>query len=517
MTMKSINANQNNSYFSALAQFFLPRNSERSLARDLGIRLVLAISFSLLCGGIAFIIFEARRDTVNLKLAVKQNATELASALALPLWSFNEVEIASIIKGQGASSDVSAITVKDDLGKVVSSFKKVNWRNDFTAAQEIKYKTHVMGKIIVSGSFHSLYVRAFTNMALSGLLTILAIVVTASLIQPLTRAFLEIPLLNLGSGIRKIASGRYREKIPLPPQFELARIIREVNFMAEKIESREEEIKANVIAATQLASEITTAQTVQRSMMGINAQGSEEKVALFYKPVETVSGDWVVTFSCDDRNIVYAMVGDVSGHGIAQGLVTMAAFGALQTLRPLIQVQSAFFSPATILSLLRHSLEHLLQECSLSMTVSILRIDLKSRTVAMSSAGHPLPILIRNTSQGMVIKPLAAKPQTPLGLHLDEATNGRVIFVDTVHKIEEKDLICLFSDGLTEARSEHKKQFGSPMIKSLKMLKGSMRSTQLLEYILEKFNRHVDGVPVVDDICLLVIDTKMDEAHDEVA
>ena len=151
------------------------------------------------------------------------------------------------------------------------------------------------------------------------------------------------------------------------------------------------------------------------------------------------------------------------------------------------------------------------------MTVSILRIDLKSRTVAMSSAGHPLPILIRNTSQGMVIKPLAAKPQTPLGLHLDEATSGRVIFVDTVHKIEEKDLICLFSDGLTEARSEHKKQFGSPMIKSLKMLKGSMRSTQLLEYILEKFNRHVDGVPVVDDICLLVIDTKMDEAHDEVA
>jgi phosphoserine phosphatase RsbU/P len=496
---------------------FASKFGDRSLAYEFGFRLGLALSTTLMCAGILYFAVQSRGERIALHNQIKTDTRELAGLLALPLWTFNETEIKSLIMVHARSPEIGAITILDDEGKTITSIQKPGTVSDLSFSKGVIYKGYLVGKVKILASSKPLYLRAIQNLALTGILTLAAIFVTALLIRPLVARFLDDPLQRLAAGIQKIASGRYQEKLISPPQRELSRIVNEVNFMAEKIESRELQIKETMVASTQLQSELAIAETIQRSMIATAGVNAAKRVSQFYQPMANLSGDWMTTFECDNGMTIYAIVGDVTGHGIPQGLVTMAAFGSLQTLRPLIQENSPAFTPATILNILRTALTSLLHECSLAMTVSIIKIDLLNRQVIMSSAGHPLPILIRPTDSGVKTKTLTAKPQSPLGYEFLFPTSDLPSYQDTVHELEDNDIVCLFSDGLTEALNKQKKPFINSFIRTLRTLDHQFSPPELVNKILRNFDAHTEGVAVSDDICLLVIETKREKNHDAVA
>jgi sigma-B regulation protein RsbU (phosphoserine phosphatase) len=251
-------------------------------------------------------------------------------------------------------------------------------------------------------------------------------------------------------------------------------------------------------------------------MIATRGFNSARRIAQFYQPMNNLSGDWMSVFECDNGRSIYALVGDVSGHGIPQGLVTMAAFGSIQTLRPLIQQNSKSFTPAAILNILRSSLVTVLHECQLAMTVSIIKIDLETRKITMSSAGHPLPIVMRPTDKEMKLVTLTAKSQSPLGYEFLTQTTSPVPYRDTTHTIEAEDTLLLFSDGLVEARNTLEKTFQKDFIKSLKKVERRFPPSILLDKILQSFQNFTVGSPSADDICLMIIDTRKDEKYEDV-
>ena len=266
-----------------------------------------------------------------------------------------------------------------------------------------------------------------------------------------------------------------------------------------------------------LKTELGIAETLQRSMNATRGFNTARRVAQYYQPMENLSGDWLTVFECDKGRTLYAMVGDVTGHGIPQGLVTMAAFGAIQTLRPLIQQNSKSFSPATILNILRSTLVTILHECQLAMTVSVIKIDVASRQVTLASAGHPFPLVLRPAESNMKVVPLGAKAQSPLGFEFLTKATAPPPYRDTIHRLQDDDIICLFSDGLTEARSKNDVQFQRAFIKMLRSLDRRYPPSVLLDRVLQRFQSHMEGTYVDDDICLMVIDTRKDEGHEAVA
>lgn len=488
--------------------------SGRSIAKDLAINLVTALSLSLLLVGVVNFVYQTSSDDKELRARVRETSNNLAVYLAFPLWTYNEVDIKSLINRYGSSEDITAIILTDDSGQAVYNYSKKGRDRDIAVARDVSYKDKRIGRLRVFASTSPLYFRALRNFALTLVSIILAITIVSLLILPLLNKYLDEPLLKLVSGIQKIASGQYKEPLPTVPQIELARITDEVNYMAEKIALREQQIKDSMRASTVLKTEIGMAETVQRSMTATQGFNTARRVAQYYQPMTNLSGDWMTAFECDEGKTIYAVVGDVTGHGIPQGLVTMAAFGAIQTLKPLVQQNSKSFSPAAILNILRSSLVTILHECKLAMTVSIIKIDVHARKLTMSSAGHPLPIVVRFKDNNLGIHSLPAKPQSPLGFEM--LTYSVIVppFVDTTHDIAPDDLICIFSDGLTEATNKQNMTFQKPFINALKGLDRRYPPSVVLDRVLNALQKHMQNASIADDICLLVIDTKKDISYD---
>ncbi len=490
---------------------------QRTIARDLASRLVIALSVSLLIAGFLSFIYQIRSDRNELRDRLAASAANLSTLLALPVWTYNETEIKSLAGTHGLDEGISSVKVYDDTGKVITEIKKNGKSTDLKITRDIAYKGRKIGKITIAATTASLYLNALRTLGSTFVLTLLSILVVILLVIPLVEHFLEMPLNKLVSGIQKIAGGQYRDKLPPVPQKELAKITDEVNYMADKIALRERQIIESMQSATILKTELGIAETLQRSMNATRGFNTARRVAQFYQPMSNLSGDWMTVFECDKGRTIYAIVGDVTGHGIPQGLVTMAAFGAIQTLRPLIQQNSKSFSPATVLNILRSTLVTLLHECQLAMTVSVLKIDVASRQVTMSSAGHPFPFVLRPHGNVMKILPLGAKAQSPLGFEFFTKTTAPPPYQDTVHSLGPDDTICVFTDGLTEARSKTEATFQRSFVKMLRSLDRRYPPSVLLDRILQNFQTHMDGASATDDICLMVIDTRKDEGHEAVA
>jgi serine/threonine protein phosphatase PrpC len=77
-------------------------------------------------------------------------------------------------------------------------------------------------------------------------------------------------------------------------------------------------------------------------------------------------------------------------------------------------------------------------------TALIAQLDLDSGELRWISAGHPPPLLIRG---GRRAHSLEAKPVPPLGVKLDHAPPNVA-----VESLEPRDLLLLYTDGLTDAR-----------------------------------------------------------------
>lgn len=502
---------------SSMSRLIKTKYTGRSIARDLAINLVAALSASLLCVGILSFLYQTRSDDKELRTRIRDNTTNLAEYLSFPLWTYNEVEIKSLVTRYLSSEDIAGITLVDDAGQVVINMKKPDHDRDIGAAKDVVYKGKKIGRVRVFASTDPLYFRALRNFALTVVIILFAIFIVALLILPLLNKYLDEPLLRLVAGIQRIASGQYKEVLPSVPQLELARITDEVNYMAEKISIREHQIKESMRASTVLKTEIGMAETVQRSMTATQGFNTARRVAQYYQPMTNLSGDWMTAFECDQGKTIYALVGDVTGHGIPQGLVTMAAFGAIQTLRPLVQQNSRSFSPATILNILRSSLVTVLHECQLAMTVSIIKIDVQARKLTMSNAGHPLPLVVRVRDKSVNVSPLTAKAQSPLGFEMLTQSVTVPPFVDTMHDLEPDDTICIFSDGLTEAKNKSSQAFQRVFLNTLRHLDRRYPPSVVLDRVLQALQKHLNGADIADDICLMLIDTKKDSAYDVAA
>ncbi len=189
--------------------------------------------------------------------------------------------------------------------------------------------------------------------------------------------------------------------------------------------------------------ELEYAREIQLSMLprGAPKVGWLEVAALSL-PATEVGGDYYDYFPIGADKLAI-VVGDVTGHGVASGLVLSGVRSSLNLL------QDDLDRPHEILTRLNTMLKRTSTPRML-MTLAIAVVDHRAGTLRVATAGHP-PILVARTG-GEVIEVGAGS--CPLG------ALRRARYQEHAVSLAAGDVILLYSDGLVEAVSDDGELYG---------------------------------------------------------
>ena len=210
-----------------------------------------------------------------------------------------------------------------------------------------------------------------------------------------------------------------------------------------------EQIKNNHLET--IEKEIELAAYVQESFTKQKMPDFDKyEVSYYSKAMSGVSGD-MYDFYTDDKVLEGAGIFDVSGHGIASGLVTMLVRNIFQQEfhqnedKPLYEVMEIIDKRIRVE---KQSIENYL-------TGLLLRI--KGKTIEIVNAGHPCPILFTKANgECDYFDKKRTFSSTVIGLSSIEP-----FFQETSFEMKSGDEIILFTDGIKEAMNAAHEEFGS--------------------------------------------------------
>lgn len=258
-----------------------------------------------------------------------------------------------------------------------------------------------------------------------------------------------------------------------------------------------------------VATELDLAEAVQGNIMvGSLGVSSSKRVAYHYQPASRLGGDWFFMIEDTVRDKLYVVMGDVTGHGLAQGLVTTAVKGALDVLEMLIRNPegSIIEGPAAIISFLERVVERVAGRSRLTMTCLAAEVDFGRQVLKLCNAGHTFPILVRDEGGVNKADHLHKNQQPMLGQLTDTAVPHA--YVDVEYELQPGDLIVVYTDGLTEAKNLKSRIFGRFLMRTLRKAHEYGSAADLRDEILQMFSYYTQGSHVEDDVCFLVVQVR---------
>jgi len=214
-------------------------------------------------------------------------------------------------------------------------------------------------------------------------------------------------------------------------------------------------------------------------------QYQNKNVVVYGKSIPTseIGGDLIDLYDTEHKIICY--IADVSGHGVAAGLLMGMFKSAMHTA---LKNESSL---SEIFNTINQSL-HQLKRASMFLTSSAISFD-DNKTAIFTIAGH-LPILHFQTVSGSV-KYLLIK-QIALSVKPD------FLFKSEKVSYNSGDIFLLLTDGLTEVANSKNEEFGIKRIEELLIQNHSQQPGAIFARIMNEINNHG---PQYDDQTLMII------------
>ena len=214
-----------------------------------------------------------------------------------------------------------------------------------------------------------------------------------------------------------------------------------------------------------------------------------------FKPAAGVSGDLYDIFH-NGEDLQGVGLFDVSGHGIASGLVTMLAKNIIDrkfregVKQPLPGVMSAIDRQ---ISEDKGDIENYL-------TGALLRIN--DNKIEFINAGHP-KVFLRTAKNGKCY---------PIQLKNEEKNNGIIGFGEIAQEytalkfdVHKGDSIIMYTDCLNEAVNKDGEQFTEERIAQAFEDAGIGSAKSKLDYVLNRFYNFTEGTVLKDDLTVIVL------------
>jgi sigma-B regulation protein RsbU (phosphoserine phosphatase) len=210
-------------------------------------------------------------------------------------------------------------------------------------------------------------------------------------------------------------------------------------------------------------------------------------ISAYNFPTEEVSGDyydWVKIYE-DQIGLVIA---DVSGKGVPAALL-MAFLRA--SLRAATHIGYApHISMAKVNYLLWESIER-----HQFVTAFYGILDVTNKTLSYTNAGHNPPLLLDKDGNSEFIE----RGSLPLGMFRD--TRYHEYYLTT----KPGDMLVLYTDGVTEARSPHGEEFGRNRLAEAVRKHRNLAARELISAVQREVIEWTDGKGAGDDVTFFVI------------
>jgi sigma-B regulation protein RsbU (phosphoserine phosphatase) len=211
------------------------------------------------------------------------------------------------------------------------------------------------------------------------------------------------------------------------------------------------------------------------------------QLAGWNRPARQVGGDYYDMFPTHAGRFGL-VVGDVSGKGIPAALMVSTLHSALR-----LMLDHTEFGPALLERLNRHILESSTPNKFITMLLA--EVNPRNSSLRYLNAGHNSGFLLRSRGQ------LDELPSggVPLGL----LPGSRYLMRESV--LEPADLLCLYSDGITEAESPQDEEFGNDRLIDLLRRHREAPLSDVLEAIRREVGQHTQGLPQGDDQTVVLL------------
>lgn len=252
-------------------------------------------------------------------------------------------------------------------------------------------------------------------------------------------------------------------------------------------------MKTLIRKQSQLTAQLEAAECVQKSLIFDKADIPGLTYSSYYRSADITGGDWYGLFDDPKNNRSYILIGDVTGHGIPSALVTGAVAGAAEVAVHMIAAQSR--SLLDSLHAIAEELNRVVlktgQAAGEMMTMALIVIDRESLQAAYVNCGHTH---ICVASKGSVKARL--EPGSLLGTK-DMITQGKEF------KVEEGDVLFIFTDGLLENHAFRKKPIRWKSIAQI--LAQQSEPHVITQNISELVHKTTEGGSLQDDCTFLAI------------
>ncbi|MBT9561076.1 MAG: SpoIIE family protein phosphatase [Myxococcales bacterium] len=318
-----------------------------------------------------------------------------------------------------------------------------------------------------------------------GLAVAFGAVVAAAASTAITR-----PLQRLASTARALSAGDLGARSPGLGRDELGQLAETVNVMADHIEA----LLAEARRHAEVERELALAREIQRTMSPgsepVRATGVE--LVGVVEPTFDCGGDFW-TWAPLTRSRTLILVGDVTGHGLSSAMLTATARSCIDTIKLLTQGEVRVGHLLRMLDqLLRESIGH-----GYFMTCFAAIVDPIEKTLTYSNAGHPPPLLFRVSSDGWREGRLTSR-----GNRLGDADG--YAFVEHKLSTASGDLVCFYTDGLTEAEDPRERPMGARRLRAAISAVADAPPKEVVAAIFGALKRHTAGAPLRDDVSVVV-------------
>ncbi len=246
-----------------------------------------------------------------------------------------------------------------------------------------------------------------------------------------------------------------------------------------------------------LEREVELAAEIQRNILpsAMPSVGCFETVG-WSRPSRQVGGDYYGSLQLKGlrRGMVVA---DVTGKGMPAALLVSTLDSALRLLVDDSRFGGQGVGVETSAELFERLNKHIVESSALNrfITLILVEVDPQNRSVRYVNAGHNPGLLVRQSGE---VTPLPASG-LPLGL-LPSATYR----VDEVG-MEPGDVICLYSDGITECESPADEEYGQERLESFLRERRDRPLPEIVRAIDDEVGRFGAGLPQGDDQTVVLI------------
>jgi sigma-B regulation protein RsbU (phosphoserine phosphatase) len=212
-------------------------------------------------------------------------------------------------------------------------------------------------------------------------------------------------------------------------------------------------------------------------------------------PAEFAAGDHFDFLAMPDQCIGF-VVADVTGHGVGPAILMASTHAYLHSLAAIYsEVENVLYRANRIVA------EE--TEPGMFVTVCFARLDPQSRTLVYSSAGHPAAYILDR--QGAV-KAVLRSTSFPLGV----APDTQFPVGDPV-TLQPGDIALLLSDGLLEATSPQRDQFGQERVIQVVSSNRAETASKIIGALHEAVVEFSGRPKLDDDVTIVVIKVDLDE------